>query len=375
MNTTVSITRRVNKKYYPIVENANGSIKPNVVKVGGVETYLTGGNFYINWTQNGKVHRQSVGAEAGQARNRRDKKAKELAAIAQGTSAGLTLVATTSAAPAEQLLSASANIWLTEIAIHKDSKTYAAYKVAVRYFLESCIKQTVDTVTRQDMLNFITSLRDRGLSDRTVSNKFIAVVGWLESFGAKLELKTHDRPKYVQEIVEVYEQDELDALYAASTSEEAFMWKFALMTGMRDSELMHVEWKDFNESKKMVTVRTKPQWDFKPKAGKERHIPVPPPLMSEMAKRKSTGLIFPNDSGKPNDHMYRQLQAVAEKAGVSGAYLHKFRQTYGTRCHDAKVPTRTIMAWMGHSSMSATLRYLREATGEAEQALSNGVWA
>jgi integrase len=39
-------------------------------------------------------------------------------------------------------------------------------------------------------------------------------------------------------------------------------------------------------------------------------------------------LVFPNGNGKPNGHFLRKLKAIAKKAGIEGAELHHFRETY-----------------------------------------------
>jgi hypothetical protein len=43
-------------------------------------------------------------------------------------------------------------------------------------------------------------------------------------------------------------------------------------------------------------------------------------------------LVFPNGNGKPDGHFLRKLKAIAKKAGVEGAELHRFRRPTLTRC-------------------------------------------
>ena len=46
----------------------------------------------------------------------------------------------------------------------------------------------------------------------------------------------------------------------------------------------------------------------------------------------------------------------------------------GANRHDAGIPDRTLMAWLGHSDMNTMKRYLRPAAGEQAQAYANQGW-
>jgi len=50
--------------------------------------------------------------------------------------------------------------YLEDVRISKKPKTYAAYKKALEYFLESCDKTRVTGTERQDLLRFSAFLRD-----------------------------------------------------------------------------------------------------------------------------------------------------------------------------------------------------------------------
>ena len=68
-----------------------------------------------------------------------------------------------------------------DVRISKKPKTYAAYKKALEYFLESCNKTRVTGIERQDLLRFSAFLRDvKKLQPRTVYNKFENVMSFLQ---------------------------------------------------------------------------------------------------------------------------------------------------------------------------------------------------
>ena len=54
-------------KRYPVVLNRNGSIKANVVLIGDKEVAASEGNYILDWYENGKRMRKSVGKDAADA--------------------------------------------------------------------------------------------------------------------------------------------------------------------------------------------------------------------------------------------------------------------------------------------------------------------
>jgi integrase len=79
-------------------------------------------------------------------------------------------------------------------------------------------------------------------------------------------------------------------------------------------------------------------------------------------------LVFPNGKGKPDGHFLRRLKAIAKKAGVEGAELHRFRKTYADTLHEKGVSVNTIRIRLGHESLDVTLAYLNGKDAESEEA-------
>src|SRR5260370_25929747 len=56
-------------------------------------------------------------------------------------------------------------------------------------------------------------------------------------------------------------------------------------------------------------------------------------------KRNNSELLFPNGNGKPNQHLLRDLQSLAKRAGAKfHTVLHKLRKTGASRRYRARVP-------------------------------------
>jgi integrase len=64
----------------------------------------------------------------------------------------------------------------------------------------------------------------------------------------------------------------------------------------------------------------------------------------------------------------RKLKAIAKKAGVEGAELHRFRKTYADTLHEEGVSVNTIRIRLGHESLDVTLAYLKGKDAESEEA-------
>jgi integrase len=77
---------------------------------------------------------------------------------------------------------------------------------------------------------------------------------------------------------------------------------------------------------------------------------------------------FANGNGKPDGHFLRKLKPIAEKAGVEGAELHRYRKTYADTLHEEGVSVNTIRIRLDHESLDVTLAYLKGKDAESEEA-------
>jgi integrase len=375
---SVNLTKRVKtpdgKRYCPVVTSANGRIKPNYVVVEGREESHPEGSYYLDWNHAGKRTRVSVGRDAALAFSRKLRKETELRAVQQGIVLAPTPDNRTD-------LGAAITAYLEEIKMTKKHGTWWEYQSSLKYFQESCAKRYVDELERTDMLKFSAFLRDKkGLSPRTCRNKFGNVMVFLRVIEKNTIVKKNDWPRFTMAEVEVYEKEDLDRLFAACTPEERLVYEFFLMSGMREQELAHCAWRDINFNQGSVTMRWKPEYLWSPKAYKEREIPIPAKLMDklrEVRPKNAKGLIFPTDSGRPQQNFLIFLKAIAKRAKLDPEefYLHKFRSTFCTWHLRNGVDLRTVQQWMGHTDLKSTLRYLQPARGQGVQDKVNATFA
>jgi integrase/recombinase XerD len=378
MNRIVNLTKRVKTaqglRYLPVALASNGRVKPDVVIVNGQEERHSEGGYYLDWTQGTNRVRVSVGKDPQDAAARQKRKAAELNAKGHG----ITVVPE----HGQLLISAAIADYLEDTKLTLKPKTLSAYTTSLEYFTESCHKLHVADIERKDLLKFHAFLRDeKEQSARSCWNKFSNVMSFLKRQGVRGLVEKKDWPKFTEEEPEIYEQDELDTLFAACDAEERLWFEFFLMTGEREQEVMHTYWRDINFSANTVRVSNKPDLGWTPKMYKEREIPIPAKLTDSLkawkAKTdKKCQLVFHSSNCNPRMHFMDDLKTVAERAELDpdNFWLHKFRSTFATRCL-AVVDLATVQLWLGHTDIESTRRYLKPSRSKQTHAKVNEIFA
>jgi integrase len=381
MNREVNVTKRVQTskgmRYCPVVLSANGRIKPDAVLVNGKPERHTEGAYYLEWHEGAKRVRLSVGKDAADASARRQRKEAELNAVNNGAAI------VPENGNGQRSVAASVADYLEETKLTKKPKTLAAYSTALAYFVESCHKLSLEEIDRRDLLKFCAFLRDeKEQAPRSCWNKFANVQSFLKAQGIRGLVGKNDWPRYTEEEPEIYEQQELDTLFAKCDAEERLWFEFFLMTGEREQEVMFTYWSDVNFAAGTVKVSHKPGAGWTPKTYKEREIPIPAKLIKNLKAWKARSdracaFVFPTAGCKPKLDFLDCLKAAAERAKLDsdGFWLHKFRATFATKCLWAGVDLRTVQQWLGHSDIESTMRYLKPSRSQAVRDKVNEIFA
>jgi integrase/recombinase XerD len=380
-NREVNLTKRIKTpaglRYCPAVLSNNGRVKPDAVLVNGQEERHPEGAYYLEWREGSKRCRLSVGKNAADAAARRLAKEAELNAINHG------VAVTPQNGNGRRSLAAAVAEFLDETKLTKKPKTFVAYSTALSYFVESCPKPYLEDIDRKDLLKFSAFLRDdKDQAPRTVYNKFEHVMTFLKAQGIRGLVGKNDWPRFTEEEPEIYEQEDLDKLFAGCDTEERLWFEFFLMTGMREQEVMHAYWSDVNFAHATIRVTHKPDRGWTPKAYKEREIPIPAKLVVSLKAWKAKAakacpLVFPTAGCNPKINFLNCLKAIAKRAKLneSDFWLHKFRATFATRCLWAGVDLRTVQLWLGHSDMESTMRYLKPSRSQQTRDKVNEIFA
>jgi integrase/recombinase XerD len=340
-------------KFVPVQFYSNGRIKHD----------SRPGTFYLDWREGKKRKHKAIGSDASMALAEYQKHQHRLA-LGLDTKGEETT-------PTHSLQEAI-DSFLAEKKLHAAKSTYAGFCTALKYFRASCGKNTLESLTREDILAFHHYLRQQGLSDRTVYNKHRLLIAFLRAHGIDNLLRRGDQPVFVEEEPEVYDKKILDTFFAACSPEEWLIFQFFLCTGMREQEVTHTYIKDLDFESSTVRVSAKSDYNWRPKKNKGREIPIPSrllePLRQHVLSRKDDcPLLFPTSGCKPHEDFWEVCQNVADRAGldVEMFWLHKFRATFATWALQGGVDLATVQHWMGHTDLASTMRYLRPARGES----------
>lgn len=144
----------------------------------------------------------------------------------------------------------------------------------------------------------------------------------------------------------------------------------AVMTGMRQGELLALRWCDVDWTAQRVRVRRNLVCgEFgtpKTKRG-SRSVPLADRLCGELDRLyRQTAYQADDDLVFANPHTWRPMngnallkafQRALDAAGVRRVRFHDLRHTFGTRMAADGVPMRTLQEWMGHRDFKTTLIY------------------
>ncbi len=161
-----------------------------------------------------------------------------------------------------------------------------------------------------------------------------------------------------------YSQQELDLLFRSCEGADRAAFASLLLTGLREQELCFLNWDDVSLRRGKEHIRVHPKPGFSPKDYEEREIPIPSDLSAILrVQPRESKWVFPNPKGELETHLLRRLKRVAERVGLEGATLHKFRHTYATRLLENGADIVTVQRLLGHSDLDTTKRYLNPDVG------------
>jgi len=190
-----------------------------------------------------------------------------------------------------------------------------------------------------------------------------------------------ERPRYrVSDDIHAFSPEEIHSLVEAAGSElDRCLLLTAAFTGLRLGELRALQWRDVDFDSEVVRVRrshTQAGGLGTPKSGKVRSVPLVADVaeaMTALARRErftaGEDLVFAGELGGFLDTgaLRARYKATLKRAGLRDLRFHDLLHTFGTLAvRRAEVPA--VQAWMGHSDIQTTMRYVhhRDRGGEAK---------
>jgi hypothetical protein len=159
----------------------------------------------------------------------------------------------------------------------REPKTYEEYRLVLGKFRETCSKRYVHEVNRDDCLAFMRHLYSSGNQARTVFNRMGIVLQLLKLHGVEQLLNKKDKPKFVKNVRKMYEPEDLEALFKASSADEKVLYLFFLLTGERDKEVRHTTWPDIDFVRKVVQSPPRNSLASSPRTKKRERFLCPHP--------------------------------------------------------------------------------------------------
>ncbi len=145
----------------------------------------------------------------------------------------------------------------------------------------------------------------------------------------------------------------LDACYDREWLKDVII--FDLNTGLRQGEIMNLQWSDIDMSRKTVIIH-------KTKNKEKRTIPLNETVM-ELLKAKSKvvsikGYVFSQHGTElTRIKIQRQFSTALKRARITNFRFHDLRHTFATRLAQAGVDLYTISKLLGHKDIKMTQRY------------------
>jgi integrase len=164
----------------------------------------------------------------------------------------------------------------------------------------------------------------------------------------------------------------------------------AAMTGLRQSELLGLRWRDVDWSAQRIRVRNtyirgEHSSDGKSDLSTRRSVPIADRLLGELdrwskrtAHNHEDDLVFAHPlTGHPLDgsKVTKKFQAACDTAGVHRIRFHDLRHTFATRLAASGQPLRTIQEFLGHADMKTTQIYAHYAPSIHELEMVNRAFA
>jgi integrase len=160
----------------------------------------------------------------------------------------------------------------------------------------------------------------------------------------------------------------------------------AAMTGLRQSELLGLRWRDVDWAAQRIRVRNTFVRGEHSKQGKSdlstrRSVPMADRLARELDRyskrteyRADDDLVFAHPhTGSPLDRskVTKRFKAACKDAGVPPVRFHDLRHTFATRLAASGQPLRTIQEFLGHADSKTTQIYAHYAPSEHEVQMVN----
>ncbi|MCP4648617.1 MAG: tyrosine-type recombinase/integrase [PVC group bacterium] len=212
------------------------------------------------------------------------------------------------------------------------------------------------------------------VKDRRILNRFFS---WAvkQSYCAENPVESIEGVKIIPKHPRYFTEEELKKIFVASKDPYTDIYKFLYLTGIRIGELGNLEWRDYNEKQKYITIRVMPG----NKTKREETVPLNNDALEILRKRKAAKdndtYIFVNAEKNKldNANIYRNLKRILKHRKIKDASPHTFRHTTASHMVIKGISIYTVKDVLRHKSVRETEIYAHlseDAVRKAVESLS-----
>lgn len=231
---------------------------------------------------------------------------------------------------------------------------------------EKFINKDVLEVTRDDVVRFITHLRDKGMKTTTTNRKLSTLKAFYKFLIIEGRIKTNPAEtvtsaKIEQRLPKPIDKEDIDTLLdTIDNLRDKVLVEVLYATGIRREEACQISLRDVNFRRGILKVIGK--------GGKERYIPIHPTaldLMKKLFESHKNQWLFPSRQYPGRHISKRRINEIIKdwvmRAGLGDVEItpHKFRHSFCTHLFQNGAPLEDIQEMAGHSNPSTTQIYTR----------------
>ena len=127
----------------------------------------------------------------------------------------------------------SSSYWIALLRTCKSRKTHLAHSINLQGFAKACESETLEELTRHDLLAYVGMLRDENLTPRTIANRLSFLMTLFRDCEVTWPLMKTDRAKFTEKQVEAYSVEVLQKLFEEADQDEYDLLQFLLCAGDR----------------------------------------------------------------------------------------------------------------------------------------------
>jgi site-specific recombinase XerD len=333
--------------------------------------FKRGNKWYLNYTINGKRHKKSVG------------KSKEVAQLALKDIEVKIAKGDFGFLPKDSEIGKLYQRFEKHSATHHSKSTVKRYHAILDNFKNYLITNSphikkisqLSTTTFEDYKHY---RKSQNAKPKTINIELqmlhsLFALGQQWGYVANNPLKNVQKLKITkQQEARFLTKEECNVLLSNSDK-----WLYPILftflnTGLRKQELMNLEWKDIDCSRKIIKIRAKESWS--PKTD-EREVPINQNLLDLLTKHKKTqkgDLVFHDSEGNKigDNKLRKELIKLTKKCGFPDVTkIHSLRHTFASHLVMKGVDIPTVSKLLGHKDIATTMIYSHLAPSHLAKAV------